>query len=63
LHQLELSTGMHLQVPSTNHPNEIGRLVADVNSLIASLTSLLSSERELRLEHEMQATQNQVDLR
>lgn len=54
LHRLELSTGMQLQVPRGNHADEIGRLVDDVNALIANLISLLTTERELRIEHEVQ---------
>lgn len=53
LHRLQLSTGMQLQIPR-NRSDEIGRLVLDVNALITSLTSLLDSERELRLMHEIQ---------
>lgn len=54
LHRLEIDTGMRLQIPATNNSDEIGRLVADVNALISSLTSLLGTERQLRLEHEVQ---------
>lgn len=54
LHQLELDTGMQLRVPNLNHSDEVGRLVMDVNALINNLTSLLHSERELRMEHEVQ---------
>ena len=54
LHRLEIDSGMRLHIPPSNNSDEIGRLVADVNALISSLTSLLGSERQLRLEHEMQ---------
>ncbi|MDB6088117.1 MAG: diguanylate cyclase domain protein [Gammaproteobacteria bacterium] len=54
LHRLQLSTGMHLRIPPGNQSDEIGRLVSDVNALITRLTSLLHTERELRIEHEVQ---------
>lgn len=54
LHRLEIDTGMQLKVPPTNNSDEIGRLVSDVNSLIQNLVSLLNTERELRMEHEVQ---------
>jgi len=54
LHRLEVSTGMQLRIPAGNKTDEIGRLVSDVNSLIGRLTTLLDTERELRIEHEVQ---------
>jgi diguanylate cyclase (GGDEF)-like protein/PAS domain S-box-containing protein len=54
LHRLQLSTGTHLRIPPGNQSDEIGRLVSDVNALITRLTSLLDTERELRIEHEVQ---------
>lgn len=52
LHRLEVRSGVCLQVPDGNQQDEIGRLVSDVNGLIAKLTSLLETERGLRLERE-----------
>lgn len=52
LHRLEVRTGLRLQVPSGNQQDEIGRLVVDVNALIAELSNLLDTERRLRLERE-----------
>ncbi|MDP3858593.1 MAG: diguanylate cyclase [Stagnimonas sp.] len=52
LHRLEVRSGVRLQVPDGNQQDEIGRLVSDVNGLIAKLTSLLETERGLRLERE-----------
>lgn len=52
LHRMELRTGMHLRVPRRNEDDELGRLVSDVNALIAKLTSLIDTERRLRLERE-----------
>jgi diguanylate cyclase (GGDEF)-like protein/PAS domain S-box-containing protein len=52
LHRLELRTGMRLRVPRRNKQDELGRLVSDVNALIGKLTSLIDTERELRLERE-----------
>ena len=54
LHGLQIDTGMQLRAPRGNQSNEIGRLVSDVNSLIRRLTTLLSEERDLRVEHERQ---------
>lgn len=52
LHRLELRTGMRLHVPRRNEKDELGRLVSDVNALIAKLTTLIDAERRLRLERE-----------
>jgi diguanylate cyclase (GGDEF)-like protein/PAS domain S-box-containing protein len=54
LHRLQVSTGMQLRIPPGNKTDEIGRLVSDVNSLIGRLTALLDTERELRIEHQLQ---------
>jgi diguanylate cyclase (GGDEF)-like protein/PAS domain S-box-containing protein len=54
LHRLQVSTGMQLRIPPGNKTDEIGRLVCDVNSLIGRLTALLHTERELRIEHQVQ---------
>jgi diguanylate cyclase (GGDEF)-like protein/PAS domain S-box-containing protein len=52
LHRLELRTGMRLHVPLRNKQDELGRLVSDVNALIAKLTTLIDTERTLRMERE-----------
>lgn len=52
LHRLETRTGVRLRVPPGNQEDEIGRLVGDVNALIAELTGLVETERTLRLERE-----------
>ena len=52
LHRLEVRTGVHLQVPAGNRQDEIGRLVGDVNALIAELSNLLDTERHLHRERE-----------
>ena len=54
LHRLQVSTGMQLRIPRVNKTDEIGRLVSDVNALIGRLTALLDTERELRIEHQVQ---------
>jgi PAS domain S-box-containing protein len=54
LHRLQVNTGMQLQIPRGNKTDEIGRLVCDVNALIGRLTTLLDTERELRIEHQAQ---------
>src|SRR3546814_18128881 len=43
---------MRLRVPRRNKQDELGRLVSDVNALISKLTSLIDTERKLRLERE-----------
>jgi diguanylate cyclase (GGDEF)-like protein/PAS domain S-box-containing protein len=40
-------------VPANNRFDEIGTLVTDVNALIASLEDLLTTERQLRIAHEI----------
>jgi diguanylate cyclase (GGDEF)-like protein/PAS domain S-box-containing protein len=54
LHRLQVSTGMQLRIPRGNKTGEIGRLVSDVNALIGRLTAVLHTERELRIEHQVQ---------
>ncbi|HET9106495.1 MAG TPA: diguanylate cyclase [Steroidobacteraceae bacterium] len=53
LHRLRARSGHTLQVPAGNEGDEIGRLVADVNALIASLNQLVESERSLRIQYEV----------
>ena len=53
LHRIRFDTGVHLHVPERNRFDEIGTLVNDVNSLIASLAELLATERQLRTAHEV----------
>ena len=53
LHRLRQRAGPLLRVPAGNEGDEIGRLVADVNSLIASLNELVEAERSLRIRHEV----------
>jgi diguanylate cyclase (GGDEF)-like protein/PAS domain S-box-containing protein len=50
LHRLEVRTGVRLRVPHGNERDEIGRLVGDVNQLIATLTTLLDTEHRLHME-------------
>ena len=53
LHQLRFETGARLKVPASNRFDEIGTLVTDVNTLIASLADVLTTERQLRMAHEI----------
>jgi diguanylate cyclase (GGDEF)-like protein/PAS domain S-box-containing protein len=53
LHRLRQRAGPSLRVPAGNEGDEIGRLVADVNSLIESLNQLVEAERSLRIKHEV----------
>ena len=52
LHRLEVRTGVRLRVPRGNQQDEIGRLVTDVNQLIAELTNLLDTEHRMHMERE-----------
>jgi diguanylate cyclase (GGDEF)-like protein/PAS domain S-box-containing protein len=53
LHRIQFGTGARLHVPASNRLDEIGTLVTDANTLIASLEGLLTTERELRIAHEV----------
>jgi len=53
LHRIRIESGARLQVPANNRFDEIGTLVTDVNALIASLEGLLTTERRLRIAHEL----------
>jgi diguanylate cyclase (GGDEF)-like protein/PAS domain S-box-containing protein len=53
LHRIRFDTGARLHVPASNRFDEIGTLVTDVNTLIASLADLLTTERQLRMAHEV----------
>ncbi len=53
LHRIRFATGERLIVPASNRFDEIGTLVTDVNTLIATLGDLLTSERDLRISHEV----------
>lgn len=50
LHLARSETGRQLKVPFGNDTDEIGILVTDINRLISTLTRLLGTERELRVE-------------
>jgi diguanylate cyclase (GGDEF)-like protein/PAS domain S-box-containing protein len=52
LHILGVRTGVRLQIPQGNKQDEIGRLVMDVNAMIAELSTLLDTERRLHLERQ-----------
>jgi len=53
LHRIRFETGARLNVPARNRLDEIGTLVTDVNALIASREDVLTTERQLRMEHEV----------
>jgi diguanylate cyclase (GGDEF)-like protein/PAS domain S-box-containing protein len=53
LHRIRIESGARLRVPASNRFDEIGTLVTDVNALIASLEGLLTTERHLRIAHEL----------
>jgi diguanylate cyclase (GGDEF)-like protein/PAS domain S-box-containing protein len=53
LHRIRLDPGARLRVPGRNRLDEIGTLVTDVNALIASREEALTTERQLRTEHEV----------
>ena len=60
LHRIRFDTGARLRVPACNRLDEIGTLVTDVNSLIASREDVLSAERQLRMENEVVARKLQL---
>lgn len=53
MHHLDASAGERLTVPEGHENTEIGRLVADVNTLIARLVVALDQERQLRRQQEI----------
>jgi diguanylate cyclase (GGDEF)-like protein/PAS domain S-box-containing protein len=53
LHRPRTSESPALKVPSGNEADEIGQLVTDVNGLLTDLDALVSTERTLRIQHEM----------
>jgi diguanylate cyclase (GGDEF)-like protein/PAS domain S-box-containing protein len=53
LSEISAVDGEKLDIPAGHEPNEIGRLVKDVNALIDKLVHGLITERELRVEREL----------
>lgn len=53
LHRIRIESGARLRVPANNRFDELGTLVTDVNTLIATLEDLLTTERQLRIAHEV----------
>ncbi|MBS0422007.1 MAG: sensor domain-containing diguanylate cyclase [Proteobacteria bacterium] len=53
LHRIRNERGARLRVPANNRYDEVGTLVTDVNSLIANLEDLVTTERQLRIAHEI----------
>ncbi|MCH8621651.1 sensor domain-containing diguanylate cyclase [Undibacterium sp. TS12] len=51
LHKLAPESGEKLQLPDGSEKDEIGQLVRDVNTLVASLLTTLDDERALRIKH------------
>ncbi|MFZ6678151.1 diguanylate cyclase domain-containing protein [Undibacterium sp. Tian12W] len=51
LHTLAPESGDKLGLPDGNEKDEIGQLVRDVNTLVASLLKTLNEERTLRMQH------------
>ncbi len=49
LHQLQAETGQRLYLSPADKENELGKVVNDVNSLIANIVDILGQERELRM--------------
>lgn len=54
LNDLDVLEGEQLTIPSGHRHNEIGQLVSNVNQLVSRLVQGLNSERELRLERELE---------
>jgi diguanylate cyclase (GGDEF)-like protein/PAS domain S-box-containing protein len=53
LHRLEVTSGVQIALRGRRRTDEIGQLVGDVNALIARLTDVLATERELRIAQEI----------
>ncbi len=60
LHRARQQTGRMLKTPFGNESDEIGSLVVDINSLIGNLTTLLETERDLRIERELAARRTRL---
>lgn len=54
IRQLAVETGQKLKVPTGNEEDELGRMVTSVNGMIDRLVSSLGSEREQRLQREVE---------
>lgn len=54
LHALSPQKGELLEHPENNKENELGRLVNDVNNIIANLVSSLDEEKNLRIQHALE---------
>lgn len=54
LHRLKAETGEQLTLPRGNENDEIGQLVNDVNAMIDYLIKILGTERQLRLQREVE---------
>jgi diguanylate cyclase (GGDEF)-like protein len=54
LNSLKAKTGQKLAVPPGNEQDEIGRLVVSINGMIDHLVSTLKTERQLRIEREVE---------
>ncbi|TGD75292.1 diguanylate cyclase [Mangrovimicrobium sediminis] len=54
LHGLRAETGEKLEFPHGNEQDEIGQLVSDVNALIDYLVNILTDERQLRMQREVE---------
>ncbi len=53
LHRIDVKAGEKLPVKDKGEGNEIARLVADINFLVETLVNALSSEKQLRLQREI----------
>jgi len=54
LHRMDPTTGERLPTPQRHDDTEIGQLVADINALADRLTNALATERQLRLQGEIE---------
>ncbi|MFU8765336.1 MAG: diguanylate cyclase domain-containing protein [Haliea sp.] len=52
LHNVDVASGEHIEIPRSHESNEIGELVTDVNRIIDHMVDLVAAERHLRLERE-----------
>ncbi|MFO7552418.1 MAG: diguanylate cyclase [Haliea sp.] len=54
LHRIDVASGEHIGIPISHENNEIGTMVSDVNRIIDRMAALVTTERNLRLQRELE---------
>lgn len=54
LHRIDVASGEHIDIPQSHENNEIGTMVGDVNRIIDRMAALVTRERNLRLQRELE---------